>query len=434
MCLKTKIKLFITKLENAVHNKSLRDGFLFSGFSFVNRGFVFLLLLILANYISPAEYGYLNLFNTVVMVIAYFMAMSTEGYFSLSYFSKSDFDYKIVYSGIVSISLVVSTLLIAILLVKGDIISELLSIPQRSVYIAVAIALFSIFQNLNLDYLRLQKKVGQYGAFSCLNALLNFVLSILLVKTFAYGWEGRIYAQLASILLFAVIAIYIFSSEHFFVKPSWACIKTMLLWGIPLIPHAATNFLRQGCDRYIINAFHTIDDVGLFSFALNLANIIMMVGVGFNQSNSVDIYKVLSDDTIDNNKKISILSRQRRNILYLYVLISAIIAVAIIPIVPVLLPKYSGSIYYFVPLSLYGLFQCFYFLYTNYLFYYKKTKTIMMITVGSALLHLLLSFIFTRYSLMYTCLIYLISQGLVCLLIRCYAIKEISRKLYTIYN
>lgn len=417
------------KAKSVVHNKSLVEGLAFSGFSFINRGFVFLLLLILANYISPAEYGYLNLFNTVVMVIGYFMALSTEGYFGISYFNRSGYNYKQVFTGIVAIAIIMTMLMIALLLLDGEHISRLLSLPKNSLFIAIAISLFAIFQNLNLDFFRLQKKVKQYGVFSCSNALLNFVLSIVLVKTFALGWEGRIYAQMTSFLLFAAIAIVIFVRSKFFVRPSWDCIKKMIIWGVPLIPHNATNFLRQGCDRYIINGFHTIDDVGLFSFALNLANIIMMVGVGFNQSNSVDIYKVLSDESINSEDKNRILKKQRRNIAYMYIIIAALIVIAVIPAVPLLLPKYDGSIKYFIPLSIYGLLQCFYFLYTNYLFYYQKTKLIMTITICSALLHLLLSLVFTRYSLYLTCAIYLLSQGLVCVLIRYYAKKEISREL-----
>ena len=64
-------------------------------------------------------------------------------------------------------------------------------------------------------------------------------------------------------------------------------------WGIPLIPHLATTWLRQGCDRYIINYHYELAEVGLFSFALNMANIIEMMGGSFNANNYVNIYKTL---------------------------------------------------------------------------------------------------------------------------------------------
>ena len=76
----------IAKIEAILKNETIRNGSLFSLFSFINNGISFFLLLILANFITPTEYGYLNLFNTVIMVIGYFITMSSDGYLSVSYF------------------------------------------------------------------------------------------------------------------------------------------------------------------------------------------------------------------------------------------------------------------------------------------------------------------------------------------------------------
>ena len=112
------------------------------------------------------------------------------------------------------------------------------------------------------------------------------------------------------------------------------------MWGLPIIPHLATSFIRQGCDRYIINYYHTISDVGLFSFALNLANIVVMIGVGFNQSNSVEIFKVLGDKTITNREKKQKLLFQRKQFAKIYCILTLITTVIGYFIFPLVLPKY----------------------------------------------------------------------------------------------
>ena len=43
--------------------------------------------------------------------------------------------------------------------------------------------------------------------------------------------------------------------------------------------------------------------VGQFSFAINFANIISILGTAFNQSNSVYIYQSLSNDSVEVRKK-----------------------------------------------------------------------------------------------------------------------------------
>ena len=199
----------------------------------------------------------------------------------------------------------------------------------------------------------------------------------------------------------------------------------MLMWGIPLIPHMATNFIRQGCDRYIINSSHTIADVGLFSFALNLSNLITMVGFGFNQSNSVDIYKTLSDEKQPKNVILQKVNKLKKVFLLLYLLVTIVVFIPCYYILPVVLPKSARYLQYFPLLSIYGMLVCYYLVYTNFLFFYKKTKNLMYITFSSSVLHLLLSLCLTRYSLYITASLYVFTQLLVVLIVRWQANKLI---------
>ena len=208
----------------------------------------------------------------------------------------------------------------------------------------------------------------------------------------------------------------------------------MLFWGIPLIPHSASNFFRQGCDRYIINAYYDISEVGLFSFALTLCNIIIMVGVGFNQVNSVNIYKILGDKILTPEDKLNRLKKQKRQILYIYTIATILITLVGYFLTPILLPKYSGSVNYFIILSLYGYAYCLYFLNTNFLFYYKKTKNIMYTTFFSSILHLLLSILISGYSLYLTACLYVFTQSIVVYFIRKMAINELTKELSVNYE
>ena len=392
-------------------NKSLVKGGLFSIYSFINRGFAFVLLLILANYIAPAEYGYLSLFSTVVMVLGYFMALSSEGYMSISYFSEGESGIKKSFSCILAICICISFILCLVLVALGDDLSRLLDLEESIVFYAVVIAFFTVFNNLLLDLFRIREKVVIYGWLSCGSALLNFIISIIFVKGLLLSWLGRVYAWMGCTILFGLIGLWYFFKSGYFTFKIRTYFKPILFWSIPLIPHLATAFIRQGCDRYIINYHHTIEDVGLFSFALNLVGIITMIGFGFNQSNSVDIYKVLGDKVIPITQKLQHLAKNRKIFLYLYLMVTLIITVLGYILVPIILPKYGDAMDYFTILSIYGFFVCVYLVYTNYLFFFKKTRFLMYITVSSALLHLLLSLWLTRYSLYATALLYGITQA-----------------------
>lgn len=410
-------------------DKALVNGLFFSLFSFVNRGFSFLLVILLANYLSTAEYGYLSLFTTVIMIVSYFMALSTEGYLSVSYFKIGIEGIKQTVSGILMISFVSLTAMLLNLLLFKSYLIQLFKLSQLVLVLIVFICFFTLYSNLFLDYFRLKGKVYNYGILSCSNAFLNLIASIILVKYIHLGWMGRVYAQFGCFFLFGLAGILYFYAKGYFTKPNCKFLRKMTVWGLPIIPHLATGFLRQGCDRYIINFYHTIDDVGVFSFALNLANIVVMVGIGFNQSNSVDIYKILGNCNMTIEDKRSYLTKQKKKILGVYVIMTVLIMLFVPLIVPIFVPKYSNSIIYFLILAIWGFAQCLYFLYTNYLFFYNKTKSIMYVTFGTSVLHLLLSLILTRYSLIYTCLVYVLTQFVIFCLIKSKADKILKLNL-----
>ena len=411
-------------------NKSFIHGILFSGFSFINRGIGFLLLLILANYLTPSEYGYLNLFNTVVMIVGYFMVMSAEGYVPIAYFGESKGSVNQVISCLLSLCLSVSSLFLLVVLLFGEELSKALSLPENCLYLVVIIGAFSALINLKLDLYRIREKVINYGILSCSNAILNFILSVLFIKYMLMGWQGRAYAYSFCCILFGCLCLWSIIRSYSLQKVDLRVLKMMLLYGLPLIPHLATNFIRQGCDRYIINYWHGVDEVGLFSFALNLVNIITMVGYGFNQSNSISLYKVLGGNTSDKEKWVTIKSFIRRY-LSIYAAIAIIIVIVTYFVLGGLFPQYSSSMSYYLILSVYGLGVCEYLVYTNFLFFYKDTKKLMYVTFGSSVLHLILSLLFTRIDLHITALIYAFTQIIVVLFIRHLALLKLKEKLNT---
>lgn len=406
------------KIKKIHNNKTLLNGALFSMFSFVNRGISFVLLLILASYITPHEYGFLNLYSTVGMVLGYFMAMSTQGYSSIVYFQEGKVGVAKTFSTTLTISVIMLLLFLLVLSIGHVPIPHALNLNYNILLIAILVSFFNIFVYFLLDYYRLKENVRLYGILSCGSALLNFFVSIYLVKYMKLSWAGRVYAELFCTLLLGGFGIVYFIKNGFLTKDFKDYVKPMLALGIPLIPHLATTFIRQGCDRYIINASHSIADVGLFSFALNLANLISMIGFGFNQSNSVDIYKTLGDKDMTNDIKLNKVNRQKKIFLLLYFVAALIIFLFCYFLLPIVLPRYASSLKYFPLLVFYGLFICYYLVYTNFLFFYKKTKNLMYITFLSSVIHLIFSLLFTKYSLYITASLYGVTQLLVVLAVR----------------
>ena len=399
-------------------NKTLVNGGLFSIYSFLGKGIAFLLLMLLANYIPPAEYGSLSLFTTVVSFVTIFMALNTEGYFSITYFKHEEEDFKKNFTAIYIIGLITLLFFLLVVIVGGHYICDVLELSQTMLVNAVIISFFAFSFNVQQNYFRVQEKVVTYGFYNVGNALLNFALSLFFVITLGQGWIGRINAQLICTIVFGLLSIYTFVHSKLF-KINWEKdrYKEIVSWGMPMIPHHATSWIRQGLDRYIINYHYTIYQVGIFSYALNVSNVIEMIGTAFNATNSVTIFKTLSDKTLTNDQKIAKLRRQTRLIGIIYLLASVATMVLISVLTYLALPKYQDSIPYIWILCLAGFLKCIYLLYCNYLFYYSKTKNLMYITFGTSIMHLLLSLGLTQFSLIYTAIIYVVVQTTITMLV-----------------
>lgn len=405
------------RINALIHSKTVRNGGLFSAYSFFNKGVGFVLLILLAKYIQPSQYGELSLFNTLVSLLGYFVGLSTAGYLDISFFKEKREDFKKDFTSICIITLVVSLFICLVFVALQTYLIQWLKLESRFLFLGLAVAVMSVFINLNLSYWRVTEKISKYGLISCGYALFNFALSLYLVIYEDLNWHGRVYAQVICEVSFFSIAIFTFVKYKLFSSSTdWSRYKRILLWGMPLIPHQMSVWLRQGCDQYIINAFYTTADVGLFSFALNLTNVIIILGTAFNSTNSVTMFQTLSSDA-DSLTKIAKLRRQERAILLIYLFFTVVIILGAFIFVPVLLPKYVACLPYFLILSFYGLIQCLYFLVCNYLFYYNETKSLMWITFLCSLVHLALSFIFTRFSLYLTCSIYIVSFSLIFFLV-----------------
>jgi O-antigen/teichoic acid export membrane protein len=405
------------QIQKLFKSKTVKTGAVYTLFSFINSGIGFILLLLLAGYLIPADYGYLNLYNNFVAVFTIFVTLGTAAYVSIVYFRKSREEFRQVLLIVFVIAAVVTGVILAIIALFSKSIEGIVGIPQEFIYLASFVCFFHVFTDINLNIWRLEEKPVKYGVYSLSSVVLNFILTYLLVIAMHKGWVGRVYAQVLVELTFFLISVgFLFYRGYLrFTRFAWPLFLETLLYGLPIVPHSASFWLKQGLDRYIINYFHDVTAVGLYSFALNFATIISIVGSAFNSNNSVYMFKQLARGY---NQARPSMERITRLMIKVFGVVLVIVLLGTIVGVPIILPKYAGCVPYLFPVCLGAFFQNMYLLYVNYLFFYKKTKQLMYITFSTGILQMLLSLWLTRYSVLYTAYISCFITLLTMLLVR----------------
>lgn len=405
-----------------------KNGALFAIFSFLNSGINFFLVLLLAHYFPAGQYGSLNLFNTLLTLITPLISLSTLGYVSVSYFKLNSEKFKDVVQSFLIISSNVFLILLALIWFGKEYWESYIGIEVRFLYIAVIICWAQIFTLLNLELWRLEENPISYGIYTVAITICNFAITLWLVDVCDGGWESRIYTLLYVTLFFALISFVIVFRRGYcsFSFPSKQLIRVTLDFGLPLIPHQLSFWMRQGLDRFIINYFYSQVAVGFFSFAYNFANIIIILGTAFNSANSVFIYKTIASGGGDSKR---ILLKQTKLMSIIFGIATILVIVFAYGLCPMLFPAYISSLVYVIPLCLSAFIHCIYLLFVNFLFYFGKTRKLMCITLGFSLIHVLLSLSFTRFSVMATAYI-----GVFCNLMICIFVVYYSNKVYSILN
>lgn len=399
-------------ISRIVRNKSFRNGIFFSLFSFLNSGISFLIMMLMARYVQPESYGQLSLFTTMISLLSIFICLNTNGLIGVNFFTASkEIIQRLLNVTLITALLVYLLFLTGMLLLKSQ-FEDWTGLDTAFQFCAVSVCLLQVGSSALLDIWRLEERVEKYGVYSLLMVTSNLLLTILFVALLKLDWQGRVYAQFITCILFSMFSIVVLVHKGYlkWILPLKKDFIEGYKFGVPLIPHTTSFWLRQGLDRYIINFFFLQSVVGLFSFAYNFANIIQILGNAFNASYSVNIYKSLA--TVD---AISV-KRLQRNCRYLvgiYLLLTLSVCLMAILLIPIAFPEYNDCIVYLFPLCGGAMFQCFYLVYVNILFFYKKTKILMYITFICSLLHCIMSFLLTKYGVVYTAYISFFSNMLI---------------------
>jgi O-antigen/teichoic acid export membrane protein len=231
-----------------------------------------------------------------------------------------------------------------------------------------------------------------YAYFSISQTIIDFSISYYLVVVLQYSITGRIAGVYISFFIFMLLALYLlYKMDYFKEKFTFKYTKEILSFGIPLIPHAIGGMILAMSDRYFISYFIGNSEVGLYTVAYQVSAVLLLVSMSINQAWSPIFFRLMKDENHEKiNKVISIL-------FFLFLLctvftyyFSSVIYTHFIDI------RFHDSKVYFLYLLLGFTFQSFYFLFTNYLFYYKKTALLSSITFLGALLNLILNYFFIK--------------------------------------
>lgn len=381
-------------IKNILQSSLIRSSSIYTLANILNSAIPFFLLPIMTVYLTPADYGIVSMFGTLLGFFAPFMSLNVYGAISRKYYDRED-KFSRYISTALYIVLFSSLLVWIIIYLFRDFISRISSFPENALVFVVIAGFGNSITQITLTLWRVRERPIVFGIFQISQTLLNMIASIVLVVGFSMGWFGRVSGQVLANVVFGLIGfIIVVKNEKINFQWSKVDSKDMLQFGIPLIPHALGSFLMTMTDRVFITNMFGVSATGIYTVGYQIGKIIGLLQDSFNNAWIPFLFKKLKE----NNRRVE---EKIVNFTYLYFIVIILMTVLLSLIAPFIVKifigeSFHGSIQYVLWIALGYAFNGMYKMVSGVIFYEKKTHLLSTVTFITALLNIILNYVFIK--------------------------------------
>jgi O-antigen/teichoic acid export membrane protein len=249
--------------------------------SIASRMVGFLMIPVYTRYLTPTDYGVLELVSLTIDIIGMFAALGVNSAVTRFYYEYKEQSEKdeVITTALLSTLALASLPTIALILGAKWLSSIVFNDPQYSFYFQLLLAsnFLDLIVMIPMTVLTIREKSRIYVMFSMLRLVLSLSLNIYFVVVLQYGVVGILYSSLISVSITTLfLLVLIFSRMR--LRFSAAKASRMIRFGAPLVIAALGTFVLNFADRYFLEHFSTLRIVGLYGlgykFALALSQLL----------------------------------------------------------------------------------------------------------------------------------------------------------------
>ena len=235
---------------------------------------------------TPEEYGVVSLIYAFIAFMNVFYHYGLESAF-IRYYSKTGSDegyQKDEVFSTVLLSLLFSSIVFSSLIwfASPSIGRTILDSDSynRIIHMTAGILLLDTLYLIPLHYLRVNNKAILFTGIMLINVLINVSMNIYLIRFRGMGVEGVFISNLTAsgFSLLVLIPVII---KNLRVKFSGKLWKKLILFGLPFVPSGLSSMIIELSDRYMLQWFKGMEDVGLYSAGHKLGIFMLLVVMAF---------------------------------------------------------------------------------------------------------------------------------------------------------
>lgn len=243
----------------------------------VSRMTSILLLPVYTRYLSPGEYGITAILDLLASVIGIVITSGMGSAVNRYHFSTEDEEERdrIWWTGLLVLILSASTV-VTLCLIFRNVIAQLTIgtlEPHAPLFIALLVSRvgFGGIGALLQVYLRAKKWSTLFVGISLIRLTINVVLNLTLLIGFNLGIRAILIGNLIATIFTTSTLIWVFARSRGTIAFTPSYLPQFIKFGGPLILTVFLNMTTHQADRMLLRAFVTMDQIGIYSFAYQLA-------------------------------------------------------------------------------------------------------------------------------------------------------------------
>jgi O-antigen/teichoic acid export membrane protein len=405
-------------LQKGLNSPLARTIGIYTFLNFFLRGISFLITPLFTHYISPDEFGTLNIYLNSINFVTPFVAVGITNTVAVDYFKTS----REALSRHIATSLLLSLGIVGVffLLIIGfqHPLESYFHVPLLLLLAIPLLCFFNLVIDLAFILLRNENQVKKVTLATILRTALELGTSLGFIILLLWGWQGRLYSLiLATALAFVGGMVYLFKKYELSWQFDVAFVRRESLFWMSSIVGFYFVVSFNIIDKYIIKYFCTPQELGNYSLATQFGFIILTFSSAVTAAYFPTLFKELSEQ-----KPYAFILKK------IFLLIGALIIIALGSIVVVYLmmkyyinERYAGSweYYYMVALN-YGTWSIMVLFY-GFLNYFKMKRLMFFLGISAFFILTPFQFLSTHFfgifGLMLSQLLYFIGCFIVILVI-----------------
>ena len=261
-----------------------RDTAIYGGTRVLLKSLTFLLVPLYAHYLSPSEFGVLEIVLATVALVDVVISANLDGVLSRFYFDRDETAWR---RQVITLYLLISAVYPAVVIgalvaFSGPLSDRILGAAGSATLLVIALADLYLTNIVDLPLLltRLRRKPFTFMAYALSRGVVQVILAVLFVAFLELGVRGILLASLCAVGVAFVVTFREWARD---VTPraSLSVGREMVSFAWPGVIGGVSFYAINLLDRFFVKHYHGLADTGLYGAAFRYAQVVLVAVMAF---------------------------------------------------------------------------------------------------------------------------------------------------------